>query len=79
MDEYQHQTLSNLQNQTTALKEVTKKLDLIANLLQDIAKLQKEQLSFFVAIDKREMGLDDTNAQEYLTELRNDGFEPRTE
>lgn len=79
MDETQHLIASSLQSSNLSFKEMIKKMDIVINLLQDSLKIQKEQLSFFVAIDKRELGLDDTNAQEYLTELKKDGFEPKSE
>jgi hypothetical protein len=77
MDAYQGSVLARLKELTDSAKENIAKLDHIASLIKESISLQKEQLNFFVAIDKREMGLDDTNSLEYLTELRNDGFEPK--
>jgi len=78
MDEFQHLMLSGIREQASTLKEVNTRLDAVISLVKELSSIQREQLNFFVAIDKRDMGALDTNSQEYLTELRNDGFEPKT-
>ncbi len=79
MDEVTHAMNQMLNQQVTTLSEMSKKFDTLISLMKESIGLQRDIFTFFVAIDKREMGLEDTNAQEYLTELKNDGFEPKSE
>ncbi len=79
MDETTHTTHQLARQQISAITDVSGKLDILISLMKETANLQRDLLTFFVALDKREMGMEDTNSQEYLTELRKDGFEPRTE
>lgn len=79
MDDLQHLANTHANKQNILLGDISGKLDSLISLMKEMSSSQRDLLSFFVAIDRREMGMDDVNSKEYLTELTKDGFEPRTE
>lgn len=76
VDEGQHLLFSQLKENNTLIKTLTLKVDETNSILKELVMLQREQLNFFVALDRREMGMEDTSSAEYLTELRKDNFTP---
>lgn len=78
MDNTQHLILSHLREQTIAIQETNKRLDSLTELQKELVSINRELLTFFVAIDERESGSDSTAGQEYLTELEKDGFSPKS-
>jgi hypothetical protein len=79
MDDLQHLANVHSNKQNVLLTDISGKFDSLISLMKEMSSSQRDLLSFFVAIDRREMGMSDTNSQEYLTELKKDGFEPRSE
>lgn len=81
MDEAQAQQIliKNTAKQSLKIDEISEKMNLVISGIKELVATQKELLTFFVALDRREMGLNDVNSQEYLTELRKDEFKPITD
>lgn len=68
--------LNESRKQTQILSSIDKGQTETNKLLSELIAINKETLNFFVAVEERELGLDSTVNQEYLTEIQKDGFKP---
>mgnify|MGYP003970828209 CR=1 FL=1 len=68
--------LEEMKKHTHVLSSIQKDSEKTNELLTELIAINRETLNFFVAVEERESGVESSFNQEYLTEIKKDGFKP---